>query len=232
MKETHINKKLYSCEYCKKSFAKEKTLFTHVCEQKRRALQKDDKSVKLGFYAFRRFYVLCANNKNEKSYEEFCHSQYYNSFVKFGSFLNNVKPLYTEKYIDYVVTSGVKLNQWCKQEMYEKYALQYILNENAQTALERSIKTMENWAEQNNSIWNHYFLYANLNKATWDIRDGKISPWVVLNSENGKNLLNRLSDEQLTMVYPMLNPSHWNTVFKNNAKDVELAKQVIQQGKI
>ena len=79
----------------------------HMCEQKRRALQKNEKRVQLGFYAFTRFYVLCQNVKKEKTYEEFCKSSYYNAFVKFGSFVNNVRPLYPEKYIDYVVTSGV-----------------------------------------------------------------------------------------------------------------------------
>ena len=32
--------------------------------------------------------------KKQKTYEEFCASPYYNAFVKFGSFVNNVKSLY------------------------------------------------------------------------------------------------------------------------------------------
>lgn len=232
MSEMDESHKPHKCEYCKKSFVRESTLYKHVCEQKRRAMQKDDKPVRLGFYAFQRFYTLCANNKSEKTYEEFSRSQYYNSFVKFGSFLNNVKPLYMEKYIDYVVKSGVKLDQWCREEMYEKYVLEYILNENVETALERSIKTMENWAEQNSSVWNHYFVYAKTNTVTWHIRDGKISPWVVLNSENGKKMLSQFSDEQLQMVYRMLDPGHWNRVFEKNPDDVKLARGVIEKGKI
>ena len=85
-----------------------------MCEKKRRALQKNEKRVQLGFYAFNQFYKRSMGAKKDKTYEEFCKSPYYNSFVKFGSFLNNVKPLYPEKYVDYVVTSGVKLEQWCK----------------------------------------------------------------------------------------------------------------------
>ena len=82
----------------------------HVCEKKRRALQKDERRVRLGFYAFNQFYKLSAGSKKDKTYEEFCKSSYYNAFVKFGSFVSNVKPLYPEKYINYVVTSGVKLD--------------------------------------------------------------------------------------------------------------------------
>jgi hypothetical protein len=54
--------------------------------------------------------------------------------------------LYPEKYIDYVVTSGVKLDHWCKEELYEQYALNLILKEDVTTALERSINTMIEWA--------------------------------------------------------------------------------------
>ena len=73
-----------------------------MCEKKRRHLQKDEKRVRFGHYAFQRFYKLSAGAKKEKTYEDFCNSQYYNAFVKFGSFINNVRPLYPERYIDYV----------------------------------------------------------------------------------------------------------------------------------
>ena len=71
--------------------------------------------VQLGYIAFNQFYKLSAGAKKDKTYEEFCKSSYYNAFVKFGSFVSNVKPLYPEKYINYVVTSGVKLDQWCQR---------------------------------------------------------------------------------------------------------------------
>ena len=110
--------KLHLCEYCNKSFAKEKTLVAHMCESKRRWLQKDDKAVVLGLWAFQRFYKLSAGSKNEKTYRDFCESSFYNAFVKFGTYLKNIQPLYTEKYIDHVVTSGIKLDHWCRDDLY------------------------------------------------------------------------------------------------------------------
>ena len=158
-----------------------------MCEKKRRHLQKDEKRVQLGLYAFQRFYEISMKGKKQKTYEEFCASPYYNAFVKFGSFVNNVKPLYPQKYVDYVVTSGVKLDHWCREEMYEKYAIELIRKEGVETALERSIMTMMEWAdEQDNATWNHYFYYVSLNRAVWHLKDGKISPWLVLNCKSGK----------------------------------------------
>jgi hypothetical protein len=211
---------------------KESTLIAHMCEPKRRWLQKDEKRVTLGFYAFQRFYKLSAGAKNEKTYDDFVKSSFYNAFVKFGSFVNNVRPLYPDKYIDYVVTSSVKLDHWCREEMYEKYALELIRKEGVETALERSINTMMQWAEKNNSSYNHYFNYVSLNKLTWDIKDGKISPWLVLNCTTGKQALGKLNDEQLNMLTNVLDPKHWALRFKRQPKDVELVKQVVQEAKL
>jgi len=224
------NSKPYVCEYCGSGYVREKTLAAHMCEKKRRALQKDEKRVRHGFYAFGRFYKLSAGAKKEKTYEEFCISPYYNAFVKFGSFISNVKPLYPDKYIDWVVKSGVKLDHWCKDALYEKYVLELILKEDVATALERSVKTMMEWAEENEpAAWNHYFNYISLNRAVWHIKDGKISPWLLLNCTSGKAMLGKFNNEQLEMVFHVINPEHWAMRFKRLPRDVELAKQVAKE---
>ena len=204
-----------------------------MCEKKRRALQKDERRVRYGFYAFQRFYEISMNTKNAKTYEEFCNSPYYNAFVKFGSFISNVKPLYPEKYIDYVVRSGVKLDHWCKEEMYEKYAVELIRKEGVETTLERSVQTMLEWASENEPApWNHYFQHVSLNRAVWHIKDGKISPWLVLNCKSGKEMLSKFNDEQFTMVYHVMDPEHWAMRFKRSPKDIALVKDVAKESNL
>ena len=228
---TEINKP-YVCEYCGKGYMKESTLAVHMCEKKRRWLQKDEKRVRYGLYAFQRFYKLSAGTKKDKTYADFVDSQYYNAFVKFGSFLNNVQPLYPEKYIDWVVTSGVKLDHWARDSLYEQYVLEFILKEDVHTALERSIKTMMDWAEENNAHWNSYFNYISLNRAVWHIKDGKISPWLILNCKSGKDMLNKFNDEQLGLVYHVINPEHWAMRFSRHPKDVQLVKDVAKESNL
>jgi hypothetical protein len=143
-----------------------------------------------------------------------------------------VRPLYPDKYIDYVVTSGVKLDHWCRDDLYEKYAINLINKEGVETALERSVNTMVEWAEEHNSVWNHYFLYASVNRITWDIRDGKISPWLVLNCKSGKEVLSKLNDEQLNMLTNILNPQHWALRFRRQPNDVELVKNIAKEANL
>jgi hypothetical protein len=204
-------------------------LFAHSCEQKRRHLQKNEKHVVLGYQAFVKFYQKSLNFKGIKTYEEFCKSPYYNAFVKFGSYLNNVKPLYMERYIEHIVTSGIKLDNWCRDEHYEKYVIELVLKESVETALERSVETMTAWAEEKQSHWAHYFLYASVNRIVWDIRDGKVSPWLLLNSKSGMEALAKFSDEHLNLLVNVLDPAHWALKFKRQPSDVELAKNIAAQ---
>lgn len=222
----------YTCQYCNTKFSKEKTLMVHVCEQKRRALAKTERHVVLAFDTYNKFYKMSQNARGDKTYDEFARSPYYNAFVKFGSFVSNVNPLYPDKFIMYVITSGVKLDHWCREELYEKYVIDLIKTESVETALERGISHMMAWAETNGSVWNHYFLYVSLSRATYDIKDGKISPWLVLNSANGKDMLKKLSDEQLAAISNTIDLPFWMNKFKKLPADTELVKQVVKESNV
>jgi hypothetical protein len=222
----------FICSHCQSKFSREKTLFVHMCEQKRRHLAKGDRHVQMGFQAFDRFYKLTQKYDGQKTYDEFARSPYYTAFVKFGSFLHNVNPLYPDKFIDYVVTSGVKIDHWCKESLYYDYVLHFVKTESVETALQRSIATMMDWADSHNSVWNHYFLYVSTSRLTFDIKDGKISPWLLLNSNSGKELLNQLSDEQLSNIGVTIDPSFWVGKFRSNAEDLDLVRQVIKEGNL
>jgi len=222
----------YKCEYCGKPFAKEKTLAVHVCEQKRRHLAKNEKHVQLALLTYNRFYELAQGGKGNKTFTEFAKSPYYNAFVKFGSFVSNVNPIYPNKFIDYVIKSGVKLDHWCRDALYDTYLMELIKNEPADGAIQRTIKTMMDWADKSEAPWEHYFKYVNLNRATHDIKEGLISPWLLLNTRAGKEMLQNMNDEQLDIISPLIDPQHWMRRFKKIPGDVALVKDVIKEAKI
>ena len=222
----------YKCEFCGKLFAKEKTLVVHVCEQKRRHLSKTEKHVQAGLLTYQRFYNLTQKSKKEKTFDEFASSPYYTAFVKFGSFLVNTAPIYPERFIDYVIKSGVKLDHWCRDSLYDQYLQELIKVEPADGAIQRSLKTMMDWGDANNAQWEHYFAYVNLNRATHDIKEGLISPWLVLNTKSGKEMLKRMNDEQLDIISLIIDPTFWMKRFRSLPADHELVKDVIKEAKI
>lgn len=219
----------FNCVHCGKKFMQERTLFSHLCERKRRAMQKDEKRVQAGYMVFNRFWQLTQNSKKQKTYDEFADSSYYNAFVKFGSFINNVDPLYPDKFIDYVIKSGVKLDHWCRDELYEKYLFETLKTEPVESAVQRSLKTMMDWADQSQASFAHYFNYASLNKAVHDIRNGHISAWVILNCSSGQTMLKNMSDEQLNMIAPAFDVPYWLRRFKEKPADVALVKEICKE---
>jgi hypothetical protein len=200
-----------------------------MCERKRRALQKDEKRVQAGFMAFNRFWKLTQNAKKLKTYDEFADSSYYNAFVKFGSFVNNVTPLYPDKFIDYVIKSGVKLDHWCRDELYETYLYEMLKIEPVESAVQRSIQTMMEWGDEHKAVYSHYFKYASLNKAVHDIRNGHISAWLILNCNSGKEMIKNMSDEQLELISPAFDLAYWVKQFKELPADVALVKEICQE---
>ena len=219
----------YKCVHCGKSFMQDKTLVAHMCERKRRALQKDEKRVQAGFMVFNRFWQLTQNAKVLKTYDNFADSSYYNAFVKFGSFINNVSPLYPDKFIDYVIKSGVKLDHWCRDELYEKYLFEALKTEPVESAVQRTLQTMMEWADDHKAVYTHYFNYVSLNKAVHDIRNGHISAWVVLNVPSGQTMLKNMSDEQLNMISPAIDIPFWLRKFKDVPADVALVKEICRE---
>ena len=221
----------YKCGYCNKEFTREKTLSVHVCEPKRRHLSKNEKHVQLALLTYQRFYEISQKQKN-KTFDDFVSSPYYNAFVKFGSFMSNANPIYPEKFIDFVIKSGVKLDHWCRDELYDTFLAEIIKIEPADGAIQRTIQTMMDWADDKEAAWNHYFSYVNLNRATHDIKEGKISPWMLLQSRAGKEMLKNMNDEQLAIVGDIINPQFWLSKFKKLPADVALVKDVIKEAKI
>jgi hypothetical protein len=200
-----------------------------MCERKRRELQKNEKRVQTGFYTFNRFWQLTQNLKKNKTYEEFADSSYYNAFVKFGSYINNINPIYPDKFIDYVIKSGIKLDHWTRDNTYEKYLFEMLKTEPVESAIQRTLQTMLEWEEEQSAPYIHYFDYVNLNRATQDILNGKISCWIILNTKAGKTMIQKMNDEQIALISPAFDVKFWLKKFKEHPADVALVLEICEE---
>lgn len=223
---------MYKCEHCGKTFAKESTLSIHVCEYKRRWLAKDSQSCRWGLTAYQKFYQLNQPGSSPKDYANFSHSPYYTAFVKFGSLISNSRPLYPEKFIEYVIKSGVKLDHWCREEIYYQYVIDTVRLEPAGDALSRSIETMVEWGTAHSADFSHYFKYCNLNLNLHHLREGLMSPWLQLNTPAGRKLLQGFDDHQLGLIDQIIDPLYWKQRFKARPNDIDLVKETIKEARI
>tara|TARA_B100001057_G_scaffold131867_1_gene131119 strand:+ start:4580 stop:5317 length:738 start_codon:yes stop_codon:yes gene_type:complete len=225
-----VSEKPFVCKYCNRGFSKEKTLASHVCEQKRRWQQEKDKHVQVGMQAYVRFFEKTQGNTraSNKTYGDFANSPYYNAFVKFGKHVMDIRAINTAKFIDWVIDNNIKLDQWTYDVHYEKYIDTHLRVESWQDAVSRSLKTMENWADEHEVQLNTYFFAGKLTKICHDVVHGRVSSWVIFNCESGVNFLSKVNEEQLALIYPYIDPDFWQKNFIKYHNETEIVKSALK----
>lgn len=225
------DQKPYHCEFCKSGFMRESTLLTHQCEQKRRHMLKDDISSRMAFMAYLRWYEVIQRDKN-RSFRDFCSSEFYIGFMKFGHFLMKIKPINSKQFVDFIITKNIRLDKWCDDNMYYDFVSDFVKRESPEDALERSIATMMSWAKDNKTEWQMYFQSATLIRISRDLREGRLSPWLILNTKTGMTAMRRLPDSELSTLNAVISPSFWLRRFSTYNDEVQFIKSVAEENNL
>lgn len=219
----------FVCKYCEKKFHKENTLSTHLCVKKRRHMEIDTPASRFGFRTYQRFYELTMAAKKPKTVQEFIDSPYYIDFVKFGNHLANLKPVYPEKFIEFVIKNSVDLKNWTKDYVYYTYVEDLVKKEPAAAATDRTITEIIEWTTTNNVSFGKFFSHISANEAAHMIRSGKISPWVLYLSESGGSLMDSFTADHTPIIGDIIEPGLWMRKFKQNSDDVNYIKSLLVQ---
>lgn len=227
-----MSKQKYVCGYCRKAYTNERTLSAHMCVKKRRYIDRDTVASRMALELYRRFYELNTASKAPKKIEDFIDSKYYSSFIRLAKHLMDLKPVDQARFVDYVFRNGVRDRDWCKDKVYEAYILDLMQKESTNRALERSIKTMQAWAEDTNNEFYEFFKKVNPQEATHLIKSGKISPWVLYLAESADDLWNRLSDEQATIICKIIDPKIWKAKFHRKTEDCNFVRGILKEANL
>ena len=221
----------YTCKYCDKSYRKESTLSAHLCEPKRRWQEEKETGVQFGLRAYLQFFETTQGSAKNKSFADFVTSPYYKAFVKFGRHCVNIKCLNIQHYTTWLLKNNKKLDYWTKDVFYDEWMREYLKKEAVQDALERALKTMEDYASNGSGLagFQDYFRYGNANRICHHISTGRISPWIVFNCVSGVDWLSTLADDQIAIILPWIDPDYWNRKFTDYMGDVEWCKHLLQE---
>jgi hypothetical protein len=217
----------FVCEYCKKTFAKESSIEVHMCEPKRRRLNRDDPGVRLGFQAYIKFYEQAQGSAKLKTYEDFCESSYYLAFVKFGRYCVGAKTINPGQFMNWLLKHQKKIDRWASDQLYTEYLTWYLTIEAVDDALTRAMEYAIDWAEKNGSPSQDCVRYGNANAVCYAITTGRLSAWVIYNSESGQKFLSEANQEQLAMIWPYINVDTWNKKFADYSADQEYAREIL-----
>ena len=219
----------YTCQYCRKDFIKESSLTVHSCEPRRRRQEKDEPGVRLGFHAYIKFYELTQGSAKLKTFDDFADSPYYKAFVKFGRYCVDIRAVNPARFIEWVLKQNKKIDHWCKDSIYTEYLLDYLKLENVSDALARAVEFGISWQEQTSNPAHDCLRYGNSNAMCHAITTGRISPWVIYNSESGQKFLSELSPDQIAMIWSYSDADIWMKKFRDYPADQEYAKDILKK---
>jgi hypothetical protein len=124
----------------------------------------------------------------------------------------------------------IKIDNWCSDTTYTRYLVEYLKIEDAFDAIHRSVETTIDWAEKDNIQPRDYLRYGNTNRICLLIATGKISPWMLYQSDSGVKFLDSLNESQVKMVIDYINPELWKIKFNREPENVKQVKELLNAG--
>ena len=219
----------YQCEFCQREFQRESTILVHMCEPKRRRLERSERGVQLGLQAYVRFYEITQGSARTKTFEDFCDSPYYRAFVKWGRYCVDTRAINPPQFLEWLLKNNRKIDRWPTDSQYEEFLLDYVRRESADDALARAIEWSLDWADTNTAPAHDCLRYGNANAVCHAITTGRISAWVIYNSDSGQALLERLQPEQVTMIWPWIDSDVWQRRFRDFPADQEFVRDTLRK---
>ena len=220
---------VFRCEFCSRDFRRETTLFAHMCEPKRRFNERDEPGVQLGLAAYLRFYEITQGSARLKTWQDFAGSSYYRAFVKFGRHCRAIRAINVSAFTDWLIRGNVKLDHWCRDQVYTDYLLEHVRRENVGDALTRAVITAQKWGEDTGNPAADYLRYGNDNRICHDITRGSVTAWAIYNCASGQEFLTRINSEQLTMIWPWVDTDAWQRRFQDYPADQLHAQEILCQ---
>lgn len=216
------------CDHCNRVFVRENTLLKHICEQKRRWLDRDKLSNRIAYSAWKQYYQQHHPNKRSLEYKDFISNSYYGAFAKFGIYCAEVHAINPGAYAIYLVKNKVSIDNWASDKNYTKYLIEYLRLENHLDAVKRSLEHLVDIANDENIQLSDVFRFINSNKLCYMLTAGKISPWVLYHSKTGVEFLSKLDQSQTNLVIDYIDPEKWNIKFKRSPENVAEVKTILQ----
>ena len=93
------------------------------------------------------------------------------------------------------------------------------------SVIEYSIK----WSEKTGHPAQDFLRYGNDNSVAFAISTGRISPWLVYNSQSGQDYLADMNPDQTKIVWPWIDPDFWQKKFKDYPADQAYCEEILKQ---
>jgi hypothetical protein len=140
-----------------------------------------------------------------------------------------IRAINPARFMEWVLKQNKKIDHWCRDAVYTEYLICYLQVENINDALARAMEYSIDWAEKTGNPSQDCLRYGGTNATVYAVTTGRISPWVIYNSESGQVFLSTLDAAQIAMVWPYIDSDVWQKKFRDYSADQEYAREILKQ---
>ena len=134
-----------------------------------------------------------------------------------------------DRFLEWLLKNNKKIDNWCSDRLYTEYLVTHVQKETVNDALARAIEYGLDWSEKTASPAHDCLRFGSANATCYAVTTGRVSAWVIYNSESGQKFLSELNAEQVAMIWPYIDSDIWQKKFADYPGDQEYAKEILTQ---
>ena len=218
-----------SCEFCGSTFKTEKGASNHSCEKKKIAGDIGTNGIRKAYDLFDYWFTLNMFSKKGKSKKEFFKSPYFKTFVDLVKYLDGNYVPSGKVYVEWLSRKRIASRDWCKDSTLDRFRKETSRSEDA---VELTLKTLEKMAMRCDDCDAHISEFFDTMRPgdiiQW-IRNGKMTPWVLLMTDKADEVLSLMNDEQLELLDAIIDLNYWESRFKVSKSSVDAVRHILDE---
>ena len=218
----------YQCHYCHKRFQRESNFIKHKCKQ----MEREEKlRTALGQAAWQYYQDwMRLQRKRVPDDRTFLKSQYYNSFNRFAEFVKKLSLPSPDTFIKLMIDNDFPPTLWTRDEVYARYLEHLDRSVSPKQLAEITAQTLDKLADILECDISEVFEELHPNEAIELIKQRKLSPWILLNSQKFFVFLQKVNKEnmeQFIILEAVIRPKYWGEQFQKKPKVVKFMKTIV-----
>ncbi len=202
----------YRCTFCDKDFTRKSWYERHMCEKKRRFLDKNNIVIIRAHRLFNHWQkrLKLQRRGKEKTMEEYIKSPYYKLFVRLTEFTDRVYVVSHFKYLDWLIDRRIPEVNWFDDSGMQEYQDYIRLSENPESQAKDTCAHIRSWCEDHDIAVHDFFTSITPGQALNMIRSNELCPWVLFGYKPSMDsLMSRIEGEVLYTLDDHINVHYW-----------------------
>lgn len=177
---------------------------------------------------FNHWLLVTRLSKKPKTIDKFLKSPQRNLFVEFERAVTSTYLPSGKAYLEWLVGKGVRSREWTKPEVLQRYKLEHAKDQDPRMVVMRNLEVMAQWCDEQGIGTGDFFSKITPGTALDWIEAGKLTPWVMLNTDHIDKLVDRMDELQLDRFSRAVDVLYWEARLKVS-EDTAPIKEILRE---